>query len=653
MQPTRDSLVGPHAGGVQRSSSRPGSFPKQQSHLQLPGNATPPPSPLVQKRDRLSPHQGGLVASHPMQQMHPRLDRDVTPPPSPLVQHRDALSASWSPEQFARASGQPAMPQSARLGERQPLVSPKGAAPPRRSLGGHAKQPADAGSKEVNLLDEVGVIKHQMSAIVKDMRAFTKEMLGIKESVKHLSSADSPMAGEAHAGEDWRRHMQAFTQEMLSIKESVKHVVGDDWRRHCADLVSNVEARIDRKGQGIQEQIEIHRREMHEGFEREKLERCAATREHTEVFVSLNDSFRTHHASVHAGHTHCLRPGCGKPTWNGNADDWCCTRCRDVTSESSLEFLKDAFGNLIQSVSSLQLSVKRLDEKPSFFTTYKTVATPLNKMELFNAVDCFSQEWSRQHAVTDAERNDFIDSLRAQADGGQAEMRAREQRCTEVQYVGARLWTSDHRLRGVALCNMLCHANRDDSISLLANGGIAIQKALNAALTSTRVGQDPQRLQPPRNWNHQTYRGSKIHEDGIQFFRDLLADGPGHLRGMYRTPAPVASSLARHVAESFVSMPVVHMGPVPIGSLVPVLFIFKWENENGSHNDPPCVHARYIDGLSALKGEEEMLLAAYSVFVVLKINEAIPAEGRPMEIVIRVCEDNRKWPEFLPLAKWH
>merc|ERR1711976_973476 len=93
-----------------------------------------------------------------------------------------------------------------------------------------------------------------------------------------------------------------------------------------------------------------------------------------------------------------------------------------------------------------------------------------------------------------------------------------------VSVAGARLWTSASYIRTkdgmpVELCSSLAKSNRDDSIKMLLNGGIAIQKAMNSAL----VGRHNSLTQvwPGAGWDCRTFRGSGIDKDALQFWRGL------------------------------------------------------------------------------------------------------------------------------------
>merc|ERR1712150_371668 len=135
---------------------------------------------------------------------------------------------------------------------------------------------------------------------------------------------------------------------------------------------------------------------------------------------------------------------------------------------------------------------------------------------------------------------------------------------------------------------------------------------------------------PAAGWDHRSHRGTGIDPSAIGFWRRLQ---PGQ---KYRIPAPMASSIRQYVAEQF-------LNDVPY-SLVKVHFIFIWEA-----GDTPCMHARYIDPISACMGEAEILLSGYSAVEF----ESIDDWGQPITITVKVCKDNRAVPEYLPLAFWH
>jgi len=258
---------------------------------------------------------------------------------------------------------------------------------------------------------------------------------------------------------------------------------------------------------------------------------------------------------------------------------------------------------------------------------------PADDRDLFSQLDHYVEEFCVQ--VRKSEGDQWVQDLRADAlpnagvDLGGLSM---------VSVAGARLWTSasyirDRQGKALELCSSLAKSNRDDNIKMLLHGGIALQKAMNSALVCR--GSTHTHAWPRLGWDYHTWRASGIDPNALQFWRDLAAKSTDEEK-TYRVPSPLSTSVMKAVADSFLSK----VQP----PLVPVMFDCVWESEQ-----QPCLHARYIDGISAVKGEGEMLVAGFSAVRLLRMDEV----SQPITITIKILQDNRTVPEYVPLAVWH
>ena len=161
-----------------------------------------------------------------------------------------------------------------------------------------------------------------------------------------------------------------------------------------------------------------------------------------------------------------------------------------------------------------------------------------------------------------------------------------------------------------------------------------MQKAINSLVVdrNKRFPTDIMENGQKKAWDRISYRGAGIDKEELDFWTEGL---------QYRAPAPIATSIREEVSNRFL--------PDPTRFLEPVRFVFQWDD-----SDTPCLHAKYIESVTACEGEDEMLLAGYSAFEVLKVEKsASPSRACPHKITVRVMPDNKAVPEALPLAKWH
>merc|ERR1712048_705394 len=195
--------------------------------------------------------------------------------------------------------------------------------------------------------------------------------------------------------------------------------------------------------------------------------------------------------------------------------------------------------------------------------------------------------------------------------------------------MGIRLRTG----KTMELCSSLAKSNRDDNVKMLLNGGVALQRAMNSALVGR--GCSTSQAWPSSTWNFRTWGGSGIAVEALQFWRDLDSKAV-ETEKIYRIPAPLATSVNPAIADELLARVEPH--------LVGVLFICHWES-----GLQPCMHARYIDGISTVRGEEEILLVGYSGVQLISIDD----QSQPVKIEIKILQDNRSIPEYVPLALWH
>merc|ERR1712107_417536 len=160
-------------------------------------------------------------------------------------------------------------------------------------------------------------------------------------------------------------------------------------------------------------------------------------------------------------------------------------------------------------------------------------------------------------------------------------------------------------------------------------GGIAIQKAMNTALVG-RGGAVAQKW-PGSAWDRRSFRGSGIAAEALNFWRDLDKKSTDEEK-TYRIPSPLSTSVNEAVSQNFLRK--------VRAPLVPVMFECRWES-----GQSPCLHARYIEGISAVGGEEEITLAGFSAVLLVKMDETM----NPLTITIKVLKDNKAVPESVPL----
>lgn len=283
-------------------------------------------------------------------------------------------------------------------------------------------------------------------------------------------------------------------------------------------------------------------------------------------------------------------------------------------------------------IQKLREDLDRLDKKPSFFTLYKSTPAPKDVSALFASVEELISEYGTDVGARRDDMDKFVAELKTEATRG-----APPNNLTELQYAGARVWTSnvmlcDGQNRRQALFSVLAKASREDNHKLLLHGGIAIQKAINACIVN-RGGALSCQAWPPVGWDHVSHRGAGIPQRELAFWRDL---SPGQA---YRVPAPLSTSIREHVAEAFLQD--------VVSDKRKVHFVFTWQS--GSR---PCMHARYIDNISACGGEEELLLCGYSALEYVSMDEGESASDT-VKIYVNVFPDNKAVPEYLPLAYWH
>lgn len=294
--------------------------------------------------------------------------------------------------------------------------------------------------------------------------------------------------------------------------------------------------------------------------------------------------------------------------------------------------VEDGIGKLNVKIAELQEDLDALDKKPAFFTNYATVPAPETLPELEEAMETFVRAYSKPFEPPEPFLEKYLDDLKQEIN------MPIPSNCdlTPLEHGGCRLWTCDLELMGhkgkMKLYSALSQIARDDDAVLLRSGGLKCLKGLNASAVH-RHG--PTRLRPPQslNWDFRTHRGTGIQADKIEFWRKLLVK-PAHRR-KYRAPIPLASSIASTVAEGFLKGVPAH--------LVQVHFILEWPQ------DEDCLHGVFIDSVSACQGEDEMLLAAYSVLEPLSLDDS----SIPIKIHLKVYPDNKKQPEYLPLTDWH
>jgi hypothetical protein len=193
----------------------------------------------------------------------------------------------------------------------------------------------------------------------------------------------------------------------------------------------------------------------------------------------------------------------------------------------------------------------------------------------------------------------------------------------------ARLWTCAYSSQwGGGLYSMLQKTIRkDDGFAL--SPAIKLVRCLNGLVCSVRANPEASRWPSV----YQSFRGTTMpSSETASFVPDKK----------YRVNMLLATSFKDAKAFDFMAE-----GMTRNPHHVPVLFRF--------HFDPVlrCKHVFYIEELTAVPGECEFLLVAYSAFKVLVVTP--PSAGppsTPLIIDVSVLPDNKMEPEDLPLQAW-
>lgn len=105
----------------------------------------------------------------------------------------------------------------------------------------------------------------------------------------------------------------------------------------------------------------------------------------------------------------------------------------------------------------------------------------------------------------------------------------------------------------------------------------------------------------------------------------------------YRAPTYVAFSFEKRTAINFLRNT----------DALPVLWTARFDR------DLRCDHCNFLEELTLVKHEKEMLFAPYSVFTVESVEvPTSPKWTNPIKITLFVEPDNTDAPEDLPLAPW-
>jgi len=198
----------------------------------------------------------------------------------------------------------------------------------------------------------------------------------------------------------------------------------------------------------------------------------------------------------------------------------------------------------------------------------------------------------------------------------------------------ARLWTCTTKASwGSDLFGMLQKTIRKDD-GLALKPAVELVRCLNGLLCSVRA--DPHATQWPAA--NLTFRGTTMPADALARY----------VAGTkYRAKMLIATSFAERIATRFMAASLSESAARG-ESHVPVLFRF--------HFDPikRCKHVYYIEDLTAVRNEDEFLLAAYSAFKVRSVTpgNAAATPTVPAIVEVDVLPDNSEEKEDLPLLSW-
>lgn len=205
---------------------------------------------------------------------------------------------------------------------------------------------------------------------------------------------------------------------------------------------------------------------------------------------------------------------------------------------------------------------------------------------------------------------------------------------TGIPKVAVILWTSASRDDcgdvgfNTEFCSLLNEVLREDLEELMLDAAVLIRAMGMLVVCDRGVGNRG------RKWPEDlvSHRGTSMPREEVEFFRQGL---------LYRVPMFLATSFLESKATEF-------MRRAPAGRAVVHFKLIL-------HPELKCDHALYIENLTLLKNEKELLYMPYSAFRVVSVSipEGTVAWNNPIVIELAVQPNGKTVEEDVPLARWH
>jgi len=197
----------------------------------------------------------------------------------------------------------------------------------------------------------------------------------------------------------------------------------------------------------------------------------------------------------------------------------------------------------------------------------------------------------------------------------------------EIPRLAIKLWTSfDKGIKDKEFCSLLNDVISSDIPGVAFDNALKLTRSMNTLLVTRRA---KAQVQWPPQWT--SYRGVGMPRKEVGRFAVGVT---------YRCTRFLATAFQERVANDFLKR--------VKGDMVQVLIFFRLDAEK------TCNHALYLEKMTLVPGERELLYVPYSVFTPTKIEipDVISWET-PVKIYLNVAPDNLNAPKELPLIDWH
>lgn len=258
-----------------------------------------------------------------------------------------------------------------------------------------------------------------------------------------------------------------------------------------------------------------------------------------------------------------------------------------------------------------------------FKRLYDLQAPVTQQYELFSYLHLFLKSYAAHKGLPESAADEMFAELQQQAFASSPI----QSLLSEIEKIAVVLWTSTCQT-GLQkeFCSILNEILRDDCLQVLPHA-VVLCRAMASLVVVRR--KDAATLRWPDDLL--SHRGTSMPRDKVDFFTVGL---------LYRAPMFLATSFLESKANDFLRTAPAHNTPVH--------FKFRLDPVK------KCDHAIYIEHMTLVAGEHELLYAPYSAFRVLQV--VIPDTitwDNPVVIEVSVLPNNKTAPEEAPLAKWH